>query len=1396
MSSFDLGPIRGMRPEERPDSQPDFGTMYSQYVEDARRAQNDQALMGSMVDAYDSINDRIKAATGTELTNPFRANAPTAYDRGAGAPGFAGAIKALDPHAEWKRQIDELRGRHADALPWDDVLSEPERAALARMKEVRDATNKMSQAAGLADPKEGMLGGIPILGSVAAFGRNIVTNPTATAAQVLGGLRGSLYSAPDAVSNVLGFSLPGAAAKSLIKNATLNALSNAGVQAILSGGKQEDYRKAGLPYGWKVWLEEVEGAAATGFALDLAVRAPARGIISRFGRDTPADTMLSRNTERGGLFLDAVTDATPTPRPREQLQIDPETIKRAEAGDVAASREILQKTGALEDPAVRYAVDHMEAGGKLSEDALRVLDSMGVARADGMRVLADAMAGRMPESFPEPIRAAPEPLQREQGAALMERLDRAELRLENLPPQLAQVVQDGLEAGIPRIVKAVQEAANSGPETFPAKLSEALDARTVAEARIHGGRAGPLEIAQSIRDFPDIIDENVNVEHGPIATGRTIAGMEDAAYAEVARGAVPSEVAVMIAERVPREVQARMVMDLEQAKPGSIVEAADIIEALMPPRVPPGAVEPRTGSPIDDPAGPAAKAQVEALKGEAGQAYVDAMAPIARRDELESQIETLRGQLAKQEMETARGEGQPDQSAEATSFRSEVKPKDAEGDGTSPAEQTAAMRQQLDALERELAQLQAELDPSPDGQVLARLAMRAVDMRRQQDIAAAVNDALRLGQQLTPIGTRIDVMPDESMIQRAANGETFMTDATSVMQTGSIQLAMSAMDPAARMGHEAVHTLVTMGHLSPAEVSALSSLAREAGTFKSEARYRKAYEGRADLDRVIEEEAAASYIEARIRGDVQGPANTIVERVRQLIERVRQMLAGYGFQSREDVVQAIMSGDAARRQARADWARNAQTQGRAEMRAAAERGVTLPDGTQIQGVPLFAIRAYHGSPHDFDRFDISKIGTGEGAQAYGHGLYFAENEGVARWYRDTLEGKHNQGKATWIPSGIVERELGRFRGGGDEAAARSGARSSIQSQLDALTGQMSMLQRMQYRMSNPKTPWEKGSKEWQARQLERSLDLVDSHPIEKAWGGRMYEVNIKANPEDFLDWDKPLSQQSEKVQAALSKEFGDVVGSPNWHEGYPGARVWDSLIGAYDTTALGAKPRDATTKAQQALRDAGIPGIRYLDQGSRGAGEGSRNYVVFDDALIDITHKDGQPVRMPDDGQKLFSIRDGGFGLIDPDERPGLNTLMSRMRRSGLKTSKAYEAAVPVERIQNLQPDDEIQLNRVARYAADPAPRDVNVNPETGLLMYRDGDVYYLADGHHRVAAARQRGDATIDARVRDIVDPDDGQQLAALRDEGAEPEPTLKADMAKVDRMNRIGELIAACRA
>jgi hypothetical protein len=217
------------------------------------------------------------------------------------------------------------------------------------------------------------------------------------------------------------------------------------------------------------------------------------------------------------------------------------------------------------------------------------------------------------------------------------------------------------------------------------------------------------------------------------------------------------------------------------------------------------------------------------------------------------------------------------------------------------------------------------------------------------------------------------------------------------------------------------------------------------------------------------------------------------------------------------------------------------------------------------------IRAYHGSPHDFDRFDMSKIGTGEGAQAYGHGLYFAEAENVAKTYKDAGPEASRQydiinGKLTQLA-----REMDKYRGGTYGT------------------------------YTDPK-----------GYELKAEYDrlMEDRKKI-----GRMYEVNIRANPDDFLDWDKPLSQQPPSVQKLLTEHprMGPAIKDwANRRDG-EGQSVWHAA--------------DELTKdpirAAEALRNAGIPGIRYLDQGSRGAGEGSRNYVVFDDNLIEILRKYG-----------------------------------------------------------------------------------------------------------------------------------------------------------------------------
>jgi hypothetical protein len=234
------------------------------------------------------------------------------------------------------------------------------------------------------------------------------------------------------------------------------------------------------------------------------------------------------------------------------------------------------------------------------------------------------------------------------------------------------------------------------------------------------------------------------------------------------------------------------------------------------------------------------------------------------------------------------------------------------------------------------------------------------------------------------------------------------------------------------------------------------------------------------------------------------------------------------------------------------------------------------------------IKAYHGSPHDFDRFDISKIGTGEGAQAYGHGLYFAENEGVAKGYKEALTRN----------SGAVQ-VLTPFRDGILDNSPRIHERyfaARLKENKGDLPAAIKQMQGDLERMPGDKTIQEAVDF---AKSPNAKFSVLDQNP------GRMYQVAIKAPPEHFLDWNKPLSEQSEHVKSALENHADPYVKSF--------ATKNPSHTGEQTYRYIGS----------DILREGGIPGIKYLDQGSRGKGEGSRNYVVFDDKLIDILKKYG-----------------------------------------------------------------------------------------------------------------------------------------------------------------------------
>ena len=70
---------------------------------------------------------------------------------------------------------------------------------------------------------------------------------------------------------------------------------------------------------------------------------------------------------------------------------------------------------------------------------------------------------------------------------------------------------------------------------------------------------------------------------------------------------------------------------------------------------------------------------------------------------------------------------------------------------------------------------------------------------------------------------------------------------------------------------------------------------------------------------------------------------------------------------------------------------------------------------EIKNPKMYFQSAYHGSPHKFDEFSLDAIGTGEGNQAHGWGLYFANDKGISEDYRKTLSDRILTYKGKKIP---------------------------------------------------------------------------------------------------------------------------------------------------------------------------------------------------------------------------------------------------------------------------------------------------------------------------------------------------------------------------------------------
>jgi hypothetical protein len=220
------------------------------------------------------------------------------------------------------------------------------------------------------------------------------------------------------------------------------------------------------------------------------------------------------------------------------------------------------------------------------------------------------------------------------------------------------------------------------------------------------------------------------------------------------------------------------------------------------------------------------------------------------------------------------------------------------------------------------------------------------------------------------------------------------------------------------------------------------------------------------------------------------------------------------------------------------------------------------------GIAPVGMIAYHGTPHNIlGKFDMSKVGTGEGQQAYGHGMYFAENPNVAASYTS---------KEGVIPHSVMY-EGKSYPYGSDTA--------------------------------NLLVDINKFGKEEAKKLYPTQTKFIDEvKPMEIGFqSGNLYKVDI---PDEYIpkmiDWDKPLKEQPKDIQ--------------EWFEKISPSEA------KYKNTGQFLRPYLKDKEYTKELEEMGYKGIKYLDNSSRDAGKGTSNFVVFDPTDVKILERNDKPL--------------------------------------------------------------------------------------------------------------------------------------------------------------------------
>jgi hypothetical protein len=176
-------------------------------------------------------------------------------------------------------------------------------------------------------------------------------------------------------------------------------------------------------------------------------------------------------------------------------------------------------------------------------------------------------------------------------------------------------------------------------------------------------------------------------------------------------------------------------------------------------------------------------------------------------------------------------------------------------------------------------------------------------------------------------------------------------------------------------------------------------------------------------------------------------------------------------------------------------------------------------------------------------------------------------------------------------------------------------------------------------------------------------DLVEPELAELSNSASRYDVNLNVEPEELLDWDRPLTEQPRALNAIKQLYLDDMkridanslAGEPKLSELYTSVDdvsmsdlgLFDTSKGsqAYNTIASSNMGRGAEELSGK-LKERGIKGIKYFDGFSRRSEGGTSNYVMFDDSLIDTKRvNDKLTDSWMNPEARMARAQEGGFDM-------------------------------------------------------------------------------------------------------------------------------------------------------